>query len=62
VIARVYPPCVFPDTRAHRRSEHPQHVYSVRFAARELWGEEAEPETFVHLDCFESYLERDAAP
>src|SRR4030095_2215877 len=32
---------VFPDTHAHRLGEQPQHVYSVRFEARELWGEAA---------------------
>src|SRR6185503_510122 len=31
----------FPDTSAYGRGENPQHVYSVRFAARELWGEQA---------------------
>jgi nitrile hydratase subunit beta len=29
---------VFPDTNADSRGEKPQHLYSVRFAARELWG------------------------
>ena len=58
-VARVYPACVFPDTNAHGRGEHPQPVYAVRFAAHELWGESAEPGTFVHLDCFESYLDPD---
>ena len=48
---------VFPDTLAHDRGENPQHVYAVRFAGRELWGEEAEPATSVTLDLFESYLE-----
>jgi nitrile hydratase len=59
VVARVHPACVLPDTNAHGRGEHPQHVYAVRFEARELWGEGAEPNTCVHLDCFESYLEPD---
>jgi len=59
VVARVVPPCVLPDTNAHFQGEHPQHVYAVRFEARELWGESAEPGTCVHLDCFESYLEPD---
>jgi len=58
-VARVYPACVLPDTNAHFQGEHPQHVYAVRFEARELWGESAEPGTCVHLDCFESYLEPD---
>jgi nitrile hydratase len=59
VVARVHPACVFPDTNAHFEGEHPQHVYAVRFEARELWGESAEPGTCVHLDCFEPYLEPD---
>ncbi len=57
VVARVYPPWVFPDTNAHGRGENPQHVYSVGFAARELWGPDAEPNARVHVDLFESYLE-----
>jgi hypothetical protein len=48
---------VLPDTNAHGRGEHPQHVYSVRFPGRELWGEAAEPGTSVHVDLFESYLD-----
>ena len=59
VVARVHPACVLPDTNAHQLGEHPQYVYAVRFEARELWGESAEPGTCVHLDCFESYLEPD---
>jgi nitrile hydratase len=48
---------VFPDTNAHGRGEHPQHVYSVRFDGCELFGAEAEPGLAVHVDLFESYLE-----
>jgi nitrile hydratase len=59
VVARAYPACVLPDSNAHFQGENPQHVYAVRFAAHELWGESAEPRTCVHLDCFESYLEPD---
>lgn len=47
---------VFPDTSAHGRGEQPQHVYGVRFAARELWGETAEANQHVYLDLWESYL------
>ena len=47
---------VFPDTAAHGLGEQPQHVYSVQFEARELWGEAAEPNQRVHLDLWESYL------
>ena len=47
---------VFPDTHAHGRGEQPEHVYSVRFDARELWGDAAEPNQRLYLDLWESYL------
>ena len=47
----------FPDTNAQNQGEHRQHVYSVRFAARELWGDQSSPRDTVHLDLFEDYLE-----
>ena len=47
----------FPDTNADGRGPKRQHVYSVRFAARELWGEQASPRDFVHLDLWDDYLE-----
>ena len=47
---------MFPDTHAHGRGEQPQPLYSVRFDARELWGESAEPNQVVHIDLWESYL------
>ena len=49
---------VFPDTSAHGQGPRPQHVYSVRFAARELWGEQAHPRDSLYLDLFDDYLER----
>ena len=48
---------VFPDTNAHFLGENPQHVYSVRFAAQELWGREASPRDAVYLDMWDDYLE-----
>ncbi|HET7876715.1 MAG TPA: nitrile hydratase subunit beta [Methylomirabilota bacterium] len=48
---------VFPDSNAHGQGEQPQPLYSVWFEARELWGESAEPNQRVHLDCWESYLQ-----
>ena len=56
-IVDVYDAYVFPDTNAHGLGESPQHVYCVGFSGRELWGDEAEPGTTVHLDLFELYLE-----
>ena len=48
---------VFPDTNALFLGENPQHVYSVRFAARELWGNQASPRDAVYLDLWDDYLE-----
>lgn len=48
---------VFPDSTAHSLDENPQHVYSVRFAARELWGEQASPRDAVYLDLWDDYLD-----
>ena len=47
----------FPDTNAHGLGEKRQHVYSVRFAARELWGQQASLHDFVYLDMWDDYLE-----
>ncbi|HEY5647302.1 MAG TPA: nitrile hydratase subunit beta [Pseudomonadales bacterium] len=51
---------VLPDSNAHGRGEHAQHLYCVRFEGAELWGDEAEPGQAVHLDLFESYLTKAA--
>ena len=57
VVARHHGIFVFPDTNAHFLGEHPQHLYSVRFNARELWGESASARDFVYIDMWDSYLE-----
>lgn len=48
---------VFPDTNAHGQGEHPQHLYSVRFAARELWGLQVSEKDSVYIDLWDDYLE-----
>jgi nitrile hydratase beta subunit len=48
---------VFPDTNAHSLGENPQHLYSVRFAAQELWGQQASSRDAVYLDMWEDYIE-----
>jgi nitrile hydratase len=58
VIARDHGVYLFPDTNAHFQGEKRQHVYSVRFAARELWGAQASARDAVHLDMWDDYLER----
>jgi nitrile hydratase len=57
VIDRDHGVFVFPDTNAHFLGEKPQHVYSVRFAARELWGQQASPRDSVYIDMWDDYLE-----
>lgn len=52
---------IFPDTHAHGRGAKPQHVYTVEFEAKELWGPDANQRAPVYLDCWEDYLERDRA-
>jgi nitrile hydratase len=47
---------VFPDTNLRNEGENPEHVYSVAFAARDLWPD-ADEHTTVHVDLWESYLE-----
>ena len=48
---------VFPDTHARFLGEDPQHLYGVRFSAKELWGSDASIRDTVTVDLWESYLE-----
>ena len=48
---------VFPDTNAHFQGEKPQHLYTVRFTARELWGEQAAARDAVYVNLWDDYLE-----
>ena len=57
VIDRDHGVFVFPDTNAHGNGPSPQHVYSVRFTARELWGPEAPAKDAVHVDLWDDYLD-----
>ena len=57
VIARDQGVQPFPDTNAPGKEPERQHVYSVRFAAQELWGKEASARDAVYIDLWEDYLE-----
>jgi len=57
VVHRDHGVFVIPDTTAHFLGENPQHVYSVRFAARELWGQQAAPLDSVYVDMWDEYLD-----
>ena len=58
VVERWHGAHVFPDVHAHGGGEDPRHLYTVRFAARELWGLDAPARDNVSLDLWEPYLER----
>ena len=57
IIQRDHGVFVFPDTHAVFQGENPQQLYSVRFTARELWGDHAPPKDSVYLNLWESYLD-----
>lgn len=46
---------VFADANAEHRHEG-QHLYTVAFTARELWGPDAHPSDRITLDLYDSYL------
>jgi nitrile hydratase beta subunit len=48
---------VFPDSTAIGGDEDPQWLYTVRFGARELFGDSADPTLTVSIEAFEPYLE-----
>ncbi len=48
---------VFPDTVAHDKGEQPQPLYTVRFEARQLWGDNVNRRDCVYIDLWETYLE-----
>lgn len=48
---------VFPDSSGNDLGDDPQWLYQVRFTARELWGEQANPRDSVTLDLWEPHFE-----
>lgn len=56
VVERIYGAQAFQDDPPNADAT-PQPVYSVRFEARELWGDVAEPNQCLYIDMWESYLE-----
>ncbi|WP_323671946.1 nitrile hydratase subunit beta [Candidatus Poriferisodalis multihospitum] len=56
IVVKLHPAEVLPDSTAHNRGERPQHVYCVGYDAQTLWGDEAEPNTTIHVDLYECYL------
>jgi nitrile hydratase len=48
---------VFPDRSALGEKDAAEWLYTVVFAARELWGADADPTLSVSIEAFEPYLE-----
>ncbi len=60
VVERDYGVFSFPDTHAHGLGESPQHVYSVKFSAKDVWGREGGERDFIVVDVWDDYM--DPAP
>jgi nitrile hydratase subunit beta len=59
VIERAHGTFVYPDAAGNGLGDDPQHVYSVRFAATDLWGPgAADPNSTVTFDVWEPYIEQ----
>lgn len=48
---------ITPDAVAHDLGEKPQHLYSVSFSARELWGSHASAIDTMRIDIWDEFLE-----
>ncbi|QTI69078.1 nitrile hydratase subunit beta [Gordonia polyisoprenivorans] len=49
---------IYPDTAGNGLGENPEHVYTLKFTAEELWGAEAaDPNGTVCFDVWDPYLE-----
>jgi nitrile hydratase len=48
---------IFLDSSVQGLGENPQHVYTVRFTARDLWGEQASAIDSVCVDLWDDHLE-----
>jgi hypothetical protein len=47
---------LLPDTSAHHMGDNAQHLYNVKFTARDLWGSEASAIDHVYIDLFDDYI------
>ena len=54
-VVRYHKAHVFPDSNAHGAGENPQHLYTLRFKAREVFGADSDDD--LQADLFEPYLE-----
>ena len=56
-IALAHGTFIYPDSAGNGGPEAPEHVYTVKFTAEELWGAEAaDPNGTVYFDVWEPYI------
>lgn len=49
---------IYPDSAGNGRGEDPEHLYTLRFDAKELWGEKyADSNSSTYFDAWDPYLE-----
>ena len=58
-VARVDAPANLPDVEAHGGGQVQDPTYSIRFSARELWGDGGADGEAIYVDLWEFYLEED---
>ena len=46
-----------PTGAASSSGDFPQHVYTVRFTSRELWGDRGAERDAIYVELWEDYLE-----
>jgi hypothetical protein len=56
-IERILGTLPFPDRRAAGERSATDVAYTVRFAAADIWGDDAEPNGMICADLFDAYLE-----
>lgn len=57
VIDRDHGVFIFPDAHAHGGGAKPQHCYSVRFTAQEIWGPQGDERGSIYIDLWDDHLD-----
>ncbi|MET0821736.1 MAG: nitrile hydratase subunit beta [Aeromicrobium sp.] len=58
VVTAAHGATIYPDSAGNGLGENPEHLYTVKFTSRELWGDEtADPNASVYFDAWDPYLE-----
>jgi nitrile hydratase len=57
VVTATHGTFIYPDSAGNGGPEAPEHVYTVKFTAEELWGPEVgDPNGVVYFDVWEPYI------